>query len=382
MEDNIFLEGKIKCDKDFYKKTIKAQLSTIIIPFSISLIISIFLLVGICISKDYLFLIFPIAIIFFLFIYGFIYYFKLKNYVKESLKDFPEQELIYHFTAEHFYGEAISQSSKSTFDKKYSEIKKVLETKEYIYILVNSMSVTVDKKQLTESQYQILSSLLNRNKIHKQKDFVYYLLICLFVFTLIAPIISIIFIALANASSDIPQFPYLTFKNAYIFAIFLIIPISSIILYFIFRKKYQCKKNLISGILISVVLGAFSLMSTQYHVKNDDTYLLKIEEEMSIDFPDDSLINYVILDKNNNFEMMIKSDGLEDIVESLPFQNDLTSDIKESLGDISASLLLYDKALTYDLVSLQYNVPISTEGYMFAYDEEAKLIDIQSIFKS
>ena len=123
-------------------------------------------------------------------------------------------------------------------------------------------------------------------------------------------------------------------------------------------------------------------MSTQYHVKNDDTYLLKIEEEMSIDFPDDSLINYVILDKNNNFEMMIKSDGLEDIVESLPFQNDLTSDIKESLGDISASLLLYDKALTYDLVSLQYNVPISTEGYMFAYDEEAKLIDIQSIFKS
>ncbi len=382
--NNVFFEGKTKCDEAFYKETIKIQFSSIIIPWLISFIISIFLLIGICISKNYYFLAFPIAIIIFLIVGGLVYYFKLTKLADEALKSQSDQEVSYHFTIEHFYGEAVSSNSKLTFDKKYDEIKKVLENKKYIYIFFDVISIAIDKALLADNQYQVLLSLLNKKQFHKQKNISYYSLICLFMLTLISPIISVIFIALACAFSDIPQFTYLTFKYSYIFAIFLIIPIASIICYFIFRKKYRCKKNLISGIIIAIFLGLFSLMSNQYQVRYDDSYLLKVEENMNYDFPNNPIINYVILDKKDNFEMMIKYDNkndLEQVVNSLPFQTDLNSEVRDSLEDISTFLLLYDQFLTYDIESKKFNEPIISYGYMIAYDESDEVIDIQSVFK-
>lgn len=287
---------------------------------------------------------------------------------------------------ENFYGKVTSDTSSFEFNKKYSDVKKTLQDKEYYYIFFDNTLIPVSKKELTIDKEKVLLSLLDNGKPKVVKTPIYYLLIILFVFTILSPYLAVIFMTIAIVNSPIPEFPTLMLKYAYIFGIMLIFPIASIITYFFYKKTIRCKKNLIGGIIVAIILALFSTMSLtkEADIKTDKSYFYTLETTLKIDFPSDYELNYALIDEKDNFHMMVKFASKEEIlkvVTTSPFVTSLDSTTLKSLPNSFSNLALtYDYLLTYDLENESFNTPITNKGYLIGFKENSYILDCHSIF--
>lgn len=387
MEQNVFISGQIKYTEEFLRKANKTFIKRAFIPFIICLIICLLGIVYILTSNANLaFLSIPLFIIVLIVVLMIRFIYVSKQNIKNSLASTPNASIVYNFTLENFFGKIISDTSSFEFNKKYSDVKKIIEDKDCYYIFFDNVVIPILKKEIGEEKQKVLLSLLGKNKQKVEKTHSYYLLIILFIFTILSPFIAVIFITVATQTSPIPEFPNLMFKYAYIFAIMLIFPIVSIITYFIYRRKVRCKKNLIGGIVVSVILAMFSTMSlsNEADIKTDKLYLTKLETTLNIDFPDDCKVNYVILDPKDNFRMMVKfssSKEILNIVNNYPFVTSLDTSTLNSLPDsLKAYTLTYDYYLTFDLDTNSYNSPIINHGYLLGFNKVNNILDCHSLY--
>lgn len=383
MDENIFITGRIKYTKEFLLKANKTFILKSVIPFIICSIISVLLFIYILVSKAHLaYLSIPLFIIVLSIILIVRLIFISKRNIEASLKSKPNSFITYNFTLDNFFGKITSDTSTFEFNKKYSEIKKVIEDKECYYIFFDDVVIPVNKSNLNEDKQKVLLALIGKNKRVVKKDFSYYLLIILFIFTILSPFIAMIFIIVAIANSPIPEFPNLLFKYSYIFAIILIFPIASIVYYFIYHKKVKCKKNLIGGIIVAFILASFSTASllNEANVQTDKIYLSKLENTLNIDFPDDYQLNYVATDQYN-FTMMVKFNSKEDIlnvVTTYPFVTSLDSETIKSLPEkFSVYTITYDYLLTFNLDNKSFNTPIIEKGYLIGFNVDNNILECQ-----
>ena len=387
MDENIFISGQIKYTKEFLLKANKALILRSIIPFFVCSIIGVLFIIYIFISKVHLaYLSIPLFIIVLSIILVVrLFYISRKN-IEASLKSKPNSSITYNFTLDNFFGKITSDTSTFEFNKKYSEIKKVIEDKECYYIFFDDVVIPVNKSNLNEEKQKVLLTLIGKNERVVKKDFSYYLLIILFIFTILSPFIAIIFITVAIANSPIPEFPNLLFKYSYIFAIMLIFPIASIVFYFVYHKKIKCKKNLIGGIIVAFILASFSTASLldEANIQTDKIYLSKLENTLNIDFPDDYQLNYVAIDENN-FTMMVKFSSKEDILDvvaTYPFVTSLDSETIKSLPEgFSIYAITYDYLLTFDLDNESFNTPIIEKGYLIGFNMKNNILECQGFSK-
>lgn len=387
MDQNVFISGQIKYTEEFLRKANKTFIKRAFIPFIICLIICLLGIVYILTSNANLaFLAIPLFIIVLIVVLMIRFIYVSKQNIKNSLASTPNASIVYNFTLENFFGKIISDTSSFEFNKKYSDVKKIIEDKDCYYIFFDNVVIPILKKEIGEEKQKVLLSLLGKNKQKVEKTHSYYLLIILFIFTILSPFIAVIFITVATQTSPIPEFPNLMFKYAYIFAIMLIFPIVSIITYFIYRRKVRCKKNLIGGIVIAIILAMFSTMSlsNEANIKTDKLYLTKLETTLNIDFPDDCEVNYVITDNKNNFRMMVKfnsSKEILNIVNNYPFVTSLDTSTLNSLPDsLKAYTLTYDYYLTFDLDTNSYNSPIINHGYLLGFNKVNNILDCHSLY--
>lgn len=379
--DNIFLEGEVSYDEKYLLKTNTSLMKQALLPFIISAVICLLAIVFILVSNgNKIFILIPICVIIFLIILVVRYFLRIKTAVKESLITKPNSKLIYRFSYSDFSGELISDTSKFSFEKKYDEIKKMLTDKDNIYIFFYDVVIALEKKNISSHQEAILKTLIKTNKISITKDGIYYSLIALFTLSLIAPFIGIILISLMVASSPIPEFPYLTSKFIYVFFFLLIIPALSIIFGFIFRKRYRCKKNLIGGIIMFIIIFFFASISftTEAAIKTDFKYVDEVSEIVHLDFPDEGYCDYLVIDEKGNFEMMVRfSDQSEvmKVINASSFTKQLEPTIYMNLPVYyQLTIKDYDYYLIYDADNRLYNESIEGESYVLCYKETTNLL--------
>ncbi len=379
--DNIFLEGEVSYDEKYLLKTNTSLMKQALLPFIISAVICLLAIVFISASSvNKLFIIIPVCIIIFLVILVIIYFYSIKTAVKDSLTTKPNSKLIYRFSYDNFSGELISDTSKFSFEKKYDEIKRMLTDKDNIYIFFYDVVIALEKKNVSPHQEAILKTLIKSNKISVTKDGIYYSLIILFVLSLLTPFIGIILISLMVASSPIPEFPYLTLKYIYIFFFLLIIPALSIILGIILRKRYRCKKNLIGGIIMFIITFIFASMSfsPEAAIKTDFKYVDEVSEIVHLDFPKEGYCDYLVIDGNENFQMMVRfSDPSEvmKVINASSFTKQLEPVIYMNLPVYyQLTIKDYDYYLVYDADNRLYNESIDGESYVLCYKETTNLL--------
>lgn len=379
--DNIFLEGEVSYDEKYLLKTNTSLMKQALLPFIISAVICLLAIVFISASSvNKLFIIIPVCIIIFLVILVIIYFYNIKTAVKDSLTTKPNSKLIYRFSYDNFSGELISDTSKFSFEKKYDEIKRMLTDKDNIYIFFYDVVIALEKKNVSPHQEAILKTLIKSNKISVTKDGIYYSLIILFVLSLLTPFIGIILISLMVASSPIPEFPYLTLKYIYIFFFLLIIPALSIILGIILRKRYRCKKNLIGGIIMFIITFIFASMSfsPEAAIKTDFKYVDEVSEIVHLDFPKEGYCDYLVIDGNENFQMMVRfSDPSEvmKVINASSFTKQLEPVIYMNLPVYyQLTIKDYDYYLVYDADNRLYNESIDGESYVLCYKEATNLL--------
>ena len=379
--DNIFLEGEVSYDEKYLLKTNTSLMKQALLPFIISAVICLLAIVFISASSvNKLFILIPVCIIIFLVILVIIYFYSIKTAVKDSLTTKPNSKLIYRFSYDNFSGELISDTSKFSFEKKYDEIKRMLTDKDNIYIFFYDVVIALEKKNVSPHQEAILKTLIKSNKISVTKDGIYYSLIILFVLSLLTPFIGIILISLMVVSSPIPEFPYLTLKYIYIFFFLLIIPALSIILGIILRKRYRCKKNLIGGIIMFIITFIFASMSfsPEAAIKTDFKYVDEVSEIVHLDFPKEGYCDYLVIDGNENFQMMVRfSDSSEvmKVINASSFTKQLEPVIYMNLPVYyQLTIKDYDYYLVYDADNRLYNESIDGESYVLCYKETTNLL--------
>lgn len=137
------------------------------------------------------------------------------------------------------------------------------------------------------------------------------LLLIMFLLSLVSIFIMLIILSFSISSSPLPQFPLVMSEYAWKGFYALPIPLLSLILGMIFiRKNYRCKKNIIAGLIMSVIITIYSCFSFTYgnQISHDPKYNEEISTLLKIDIPKDSYLSYTENYSNSKSLTMIKID--------------------------------------------------------------------------
>ena len=218
------------------------------------------------------------------------------------------------------------------------------------------------------------STTLNNN--------IYNILILTFIFSILSIFIALIIISISMNSSPLPTFPFLMTEHMWKFYLVLPLPLSSFILGLIFvGKGYKCKKNIIAGVIFSILLiiyGSFTKIFSN-HISHDISYLNELSEQINIDFPEDAYIA-ISYDHFENCESLAMVKFNSNDFDSVVLNNIYWNKMKELPTYFGDSLL---RSLTYDYdYFLTFNPRTNTygtfnDGLIFlSYDIESNILFI------
>lgn len=184
----------------------------------------------------------------------------------------------------------ISNTSANTI--KYDLIKKVVKKQDHIIVFLknnNIIALSLDRVSNIDALFNILKVKPDKQNSRKKPFFI--VSIVLFIFTILSvPIIFIISVFI-NELSAIPEV-YAIVEYFWISLLFLPISIGSLIYGIVCgaKKILKCKKNIISGIIVTVLLFMFGIFAFALPVSHDYKYVLQIEATTSLDFPNDGYL--------------------------------------------------------------------------------------------
>lgn len=181
--------------------------------------------------------------------------------------------------------------------------------------------------------FQKLKKIISNQKFKK------YMLILLFLFTIFS-----FYIASGIVNAVSKKNGVLVYEYMWIFLLFLPIPLLSVILGTIAKKRgYQCKKNIIGGIIVAILMlmyGTMSYDTENNNISTDYAYVGDLEEILSVDFPDTGkieLYSYSNINIINTFEILSKG--------YITFNNE--SEIEDFEQMLSTSLIWKNKNTSY-----------------------------------
>lgn len=196
--------------------------------------------------------------------------------------------------------------------------------------------------------------------------------------------------------SKMSQANHLFTENMWVFFLFVPIPIVSIIIgSFLKKKGLKYKKNIIAGIIMSILLciyGSMAFISGDFYDHSED-YVLKVEDYVNIDIPAAKQINTKdwtdSTSSSSREESLYECDIYFDSAQVNEFENQIKTDEKwlpvvpnELIGILSlwSSHQSYDYTLVYNVDTGEYNtLPAETGTYHFiciGYWEEDNKMNI------
>ena len=217
----------------------------------------------------------------------------IKKRIGESIRFTPNLHIEFRFCKDNMVINSRSDKSDFVASIKYDEIKYRSQDQEFVYLKTNGLAFAIDKRSCPENVDLLFKLIGGRKAAVPQNKAIRALLLVLFILSILSFFIAFVIIAISIFSSPIPEFPYTVQEHFWKFFLFLPVTISSTVLGFIFTKKgYRCKKNIVVGIIMSVVLaayGSFSLVLFN-RTSHDHNYLVEISADTGIVFPEETYI--------------------------------------------------------------------------------------------
>ncbi len=212
------------------------------------------------------------------------------------------------------------------------------------------------------------------------------ILLALFILSIVSIWIALMIVAISVENSPIPNFPFTMVEHMWKFFLVIPIPLTSVIFGFIYiRQGYKCKKNIIAGILIVILLCAYGSFTSIFasQVSHDWDYLNGIEKTINFDFPDNGYIsvNFDYMEEGSSMAM-VKIDGEDSDAFISKLRNDANWEQDVSFIPANAvdpftlaTVSNYDYYSTFNTTTNSYNNFPGSIIFM-AFDVETSIIFI------
>ena len=275
-------------------------------------------------------------------------YFKILNKKRMRILISEKRVVDIKFYEDYFVSKLKTRNLDIETKLKYIDIDRLHIDDQLVVIVYsnNSKYVVFEQNMLIENKEFILSQLKDQSKCCNQKTSTVnnnlklkVISIILFIASFAALVPAAIIMVLMSESSKY-SFAQLTFVlNMWIFFVFAIIPASSLTFGIIFKNKVKCKKNIISGIIMTIILGLYGCFSIIFRpfFSFNENYLNDVAIETNLNFPSEYLLvtnsissskeTYVKFKNENEvieFEKHITSSNLWENTSDLPSNLDLT----------------------------------------------------------
>ena len=167
-------------------------------------------------------------------------------------------------------------------------------------------------EQIKEGNYKITqtedSIEVNRQVIISNKK-INSILIIFFVLSIASIFMALGIVAIFVNTSLLPTFPLSMVEYMWMFYLFIPIPLASIVLGVVFKRKgYKCKKNIIVGCIMTPLLFLYGCFWIKFYpsITHDTSYIVSLSNTISITIPSDSYVSIVTDYNNYEYLMMVK----------------------------------------------------------------------------
>lgn len=268
----------------------------------------------------------------------------------------------------------------------FADIEQIQQFDKWLLLQYGGQAFMLRKEDLKESSaifsymYKNPSKIVEKLMNNRWK----VLSIILFVASLLSIVGALVLVGVVSSKNN------LFVENMWLFFLFTPIPIASIVFGFVLKsKKYKYKKNIIAGIIMSVLLciyGSFSLIFANVYEHSDEP-IVKIEQTMGIDIPTHKQINtqdwtkgtqsvsrgYIYSSSDIYFEKSV----VEEFEKQIAIDDRWLSTVSNDLIGISSPFGdygIYDYNLIYNMDTSEYNaLPQKSGTFRFInilYSEE------------
>lgn len=290
-------------------------------------------------------------------------------------------ESAYHYDIyDNYFVLNISKNDeiKKTLKVYYEEIEKIESFGKYMFLYVDGQRYIIKKDSLSKNSQFHSFCHINTEKVEvkNMKDSLKIVSILLFIFS-----IATIWGALA-CTAIVTAINFSFSENMWIFFLFTPIPIASLIFGFYLKKKgYKYKKNIVVGIVMTTLLciyGSFTFIFFNAYSHSEEP-ILKIEEMLSIDIPEHSQINTKDWTKGtqtsprgyifSTSDIYFKKDAVKEFEEKLPSDSKWLNTIPNDIIGITSYLCdfqEYDYFILYNTQTKEFNqLPSESGKYRF-----------------
>ena len=369
--------------KSFYTNFYKKHLLYLFVGFAPALLL---LLDIIFLGVDALFIIFPLLFIASLVIGIVKTFLNIKKLTLTSLTSKPNLKSDFCFYDDRIEIKSVSDNYTGETTKKYDEIRSVLQTTRYVYVRFDDCFFAIDKNNLNENADK-LNYLLNlpRQKNNAKSGKIKVLLLSLFVLSLSSIMLALICVAIAVNNSPIPSFPLVMAEYLWIFFLFVPLPLSSLVLGIIFLQKgYKCKKNIIAGTIMSVLLCLYGCFTPifAHNISHDAKYVNDLSATVQLDVPTPEYvaITYELYESCESMAMIkISEADASDFVMQLELSGNWKRD-HSSFPPFHFDFLQnletadYEYFCFYNLSYNEYNAYTGSAVIYMAYDVQSRVL--------
>ncbi len=270
----------------------------------------------------------------------------------------------YRFYYDCFEYELITKNGFAKQTVKYCDIEKAIYDSDYYFLYINKAIYAVDVASLGAISPTI-KTLIAKSKPKtkkakpnfQQNPKINSLLITMFVLSLVSVFIGLFAVRIAVITSPIPDYGIIMLEYMWVFFLIIPLPLTSAILGIVFLiKNYKCKKNIIAGFIMCVVLAIYGCFTFifQDDVKHDFAYVRNIELTADLNLPNSGYIAYSPADAFGYSDGMIKFDDQSEIFNTVITSGQFVTDTKLFASDIVKSYNLsatknYDYFMLYDI---------------------------------
>ena len=285
---------------------------------------------------------------------------RITNANKDTLKRMLSARYEYLVFADYFVINIYHASEKtSSFRLKFSEIQNMRTTGKLLLLNTSSGLFVLRKEELMPAS--AFSKVYSENYSGwRHSPFIALLSKVLVALSATSLVFS--FFAMDTAEKG--------FSNAWIFFVFALLPIASIVFGIIGGKKgfAKNKKNIVVGIIFTVLLcvfGALGLIHAHVFSQNDTTALVRLEQYTQTDFPETQHAVNMTYDKDNTTVAGLDTDTMEPVTMSYFQFEESPKEIENILKINSHWHHPPDKEILDILMPLQY----SKDLYVCLYNE-------------
>ncbi len=326
-ERKLLVSSKIEGSKELYKKMYNKLFQRDRIINILILLFLGFLFIGVISSgrgNIFSYVIILIMLIVFLFLFH-----KKDKKIKKIIEETCTNN---HISTVNLYDnciEAIYISGDRTIKKEYEYqlIKKVLEAKEYIYIVINNEVHIINKKDINIEciNYLKWNVTLDDEKYDTKNKLNFILFI-----TILSVLAGLMLIMICIILFNIPGYPLAMMEYIWMFLLFIPVPIYCIVIGVKYKKQgYKCLKNIVVGLIITIIflIYGFGSFALKDQISHDPYNFHQVEKVVGMNFPDEGKISVAIRYEENvkkvvmvKFKNSVKDEVLQ-IVQNGPWRD-------------------------------------------------------------